>query len=200
MKPSASSAETISFTATADLVTRARSGDSEAWTTMVRQFDRLLVSVAKGFRLNPDDAADAVQQTWLRLFENIHKIRQDDRLAGWLSSTMRRECIRTYHRRTGEWLTGDLTDLTFTVADGSDAEVLRADRDRILWDTVEGLPLRQRDLIRRLFDPPTAALSYDEIGHSLGLATGSIGPIRMRALHRLRVLLHERDFDQHALA
>jgi RNA polymerase sigma factor (sigma-70 family) len=199
MKSSSPRNEASCFSFTADLVSRARAGDADAWAAIVRQFDSLLRSVAGGFRMNADDAADAIQQTWLRLFENIHKIRQDERLAGWLSSTMRRECIRTYHRRTGEWLTGDLAELTFTDVAGADAEVLRVDRDQVLWEGVDRLPSRQRDLVRLLFGGPTPP-SYDEVGLALDLATGSVGPIRIRALLRLRGILSESGVDADDLA
>jgi RNA polymerase sigma factor (sigma-70 family) len=175
-----------------DLVSRAIEGDPDAWPAIVRQYEALLWSVARGFRLSADQAADAMQVTWLRLFENIHKIRDHERLAGWLSITMRRECIRAYRGRAGEWLIGDLAELTFTDADGADVDVLRAERDRLLWEGVDALPARQRDLLHLLFDEPTAP-SYDEVGAALDLAIGSIGPIRMRALRRLYKILEEAD-------
>ncbi|GAB3249810.1 RNA polymerase sigma factor [Kineosporia babensis] len=199
MTTSASFCEDTAQPGTADLVTRARGGDADAWTAMVRRFDSMLFSVAGGFRLNAADAADAVQRTWQLLFENIHKIRQDERLAGWLSSTMRRECIRTYHRRTGELLTGELADFTFVEVDGADAEILLADRARVLWESVDRLPERQRDLVRLCFGGPTP-LSYHEVGAALDLAVGSVGPIRKRALHRLREILRESGFEEHHLA
>jgi RNA polymerase sigma factor (sigma-70 family) len=174
-----------------ELVRRAIAGDPDAWTTIVRRYEGLLWSVARGFRLNTDQAADAVQVTWLRLFENIDKIRDHERLTGWLSVTMRRECIRAYRDRPDERLVGDLAELTFTDVDGADVDVLRAERDRLLWAGVDALPARQRDLLHALFDEPTS--SYDQVSATLNLPVGSIGPIRMRALRSLHRILEAAD-------
>lgn len=176
----------------ADLVARALAGDPDAWPAIVRRYEGLLLSVARGFRLDAEQAADAVQVTWLRLFENIHKIRNHDRLAGWLSVTMRRECIRAYRTRPEERLVGNLAELTFVDAEGADADVMRAERDRLLWAGVDALPARQRALVHLLFDGPTPP-AYDEVGAALDLAVGSVGPIRMRALRRLHRFLEAAD-------
>jgi DNA-directed RNA polymerase specialized sigma24 family protein len=55
------------------------------------------------------------------------------------------------------------------------------------------VPPRCRELIRMLFFE-IPAVSYEEVAKRLGLATGSIGFIRMRCLSRVRKRLEERGF------
>jgi len=58
-------------------------------------------------------------------------------------------------------------------------------QEQMLRDAVAAVSGRCAELIRMLFfDSP--ALSYEQIARKLGLATGSIGFIRGRCLHRLR--------------
>src|SRR5438477_2938198 len=92
----------------ASLVTRARQGDELAWGELVRSHSARMRRVAAGFRLDSEQAADAAQSTWLLLFQNIAKVREPEKVGGWLLVTMRRECLRlvTWRGRElprGEW-------------------------------------------------------------------------------------------------
>jgi RNA polymerase sigma factor (sigma-70 family) len=179
------------MTFTAHDVQRAAAGDERAWETMVRQYDGLLRSVAVGFRLTREEGADAAQTTWLRLVEHIRTIREPEKLAGWLSVTMRRECIRLVGRKRRERLTEDFewTDAPADGGEGVDAGVLRAERNAALWEAVDLLPTRQRQLVLALSASPPP--SYQQVGAELSMAVGTIGPTRAKALRRLRHLLTE---------
>lgn len=171
------------------LVHRAMEGDERAWEAMVARYGGLLRAIARTFRFSEVQAADAAQTTWMRLFENIGKIREPEKLDGWLSSTMRRECIRLFNRQRGEQLTDDLADKWFGHSASPDVAVLVAERNALLWSAVEHLPTSQRQLLLALAtDPPP---SYELISARLSMAVGSIGPTRQRALRRLRMLLAE---------
>ena len=56
---------------------------------------------------------------------------------------------------------------------------------------------RDDERARRLAEVLTASppFSYQEVSATLGIAVGSIGPIRQRCLRRLRVLLGRRGFQ-----
>ena len=55
----------------------------------------------------------------------------------------------------------------------------------MLREALSELPPRCRELIRMLFFE-TPPVPYEEVARNLGLATGSVGFIRMRCLKRLR--------------
>jgi len=171
------------------LVRQAIAGDERAWDALVAQYGGLLRAIARTFRLSEVQAADAAQTTWMRLFENIGKIREPGKLDGWLSSTMRRECIRLFNRQRGEQLTDDVADKWLGHSASPDVAVLLAERNALLWSAVEQLPTSQRQVLLALAtDPPP---SYELISARLSMAVGSIGPTRQRALRRLRMLLAE---------
>ena len=63
-------------------------------------------------------------------------------------------------------------------------ELITAERNAALRAALADLPDRCRELLSMLIsDPPPA---YAQISASLGIAVGSIGPIRARCLERLR--------------
>jgi Sigma-70 region 2 len=68
-------------------------GDASAWDELVRRYHGAVRSAVGSYRLKPADTADAIQNTWLRLFERAATIRNPDMLGGWLTTTARRECL-----------------------------------------------------------------------------------------------------------
>jgi DNA-directed RNA polymerase specialized sigma24 family protein len=81
-----------------ELVGAAATGDRQAWDELVDRYSGLLWSIAMAYRLGRADAADVVQTVWLRLLENLDKLRDPDRVGAWLATTARRECQRTLVR------------------------------------------------------------------------------------------------------
>src|SRR5690242_15742447 len=59
-----------------DLVHAARSGDPQAWESLVTDFTPLLRSVAREYRLSPTDIDDVVQATWTAAFTHIAQLRE----------------------------------------------------------------------------------------------------------------------------
>ena len=78
---------------TADLIRRAADGDETAWDAIVQEYSGLLHSVVTRCRLNPAQAQDAVQTTWLRLVEHLDQIRDPASLPGWLRTTAFRAAL-----------------------------------------------------------------------------------------------------------
>ena len=76
------------------LVTRARNGERQAWDALVERYAPLIWSICRRHRLEAADAADAAQNVWLKLVDQLDKIRDPAALPGWLATTTRRECSR----------------------------------------------------------------------------------------------------------
>ncbi|WP_232660908.1 RNA polymerase sigma factor [Pseudonocardia sp. TRM90224] len=175
----------------ADAVRRAADGDRAAWDALVANFSGLVWSVALGHRLGPADSAEVVQTTWLRLLENLDRIREPERIGGWLATTARHESLRLLRMRSREHLTDDEASFdattTATSAAASPEELLLdRDRDRSLWIAFSQLPERCRALLRLVI---IVAPPYTEVAAALDMPIGSIGPTRARCLDRLRRLL-----------
>lgn len=166
----------------------AADGDQAAWDALVKRFSGLVWSIARSHRLGAADAADVSQTAWLRLVENLGRIRDPDRVGAWLASTSRNECLRVI-RRSGRQVPTDLDADTDLEADDAlappvDAGLLAGERDAHLWRAFSTISERCQVLLRLLItDPPP---SYEEIGEILDMAVGSIGPTRARCLAHLR--------------
>ena len=176
----------------ATLLTAASEGDQEAWNVITDRFTSLLWSVARSYRLGSDDAEDVVQNTWLRLLENLTRIDNPKALPGWLATTARREALGILRRRGRTVLTRD-EDLGVDLADPTstelDSALLEDERDVELWASFARLSERCQQLLRVLMacDRPV----YAEVSTAFDMPIGSIGPTRMRCLERLRTLVAE---------
>jgi RNA polymerase sigma factor (sigma-70 family) len=178
---------TDTFSATASLLARAAQGDQRAWDELVAEYSRLLWAVARSFRLDPADANDVVQTTWLRLVEHLDRIEDPRRLVGWLVTTTRREALRVVNRSRRERPAGEESTLD-RADDGPpvDTALLLDERDRALWQAYGQLTEKCQVLLRVAVTHPEA---YEEISAALGMPVGSIGPTRRRCLIHLKKLL-----------
>lgn len=169
----------------AELVRAAADGDASAWNDLVDRFSPLVWNICMRYKLSRADASDVCQNVWLRLTERLDTIREPAALAGWLATTARRECLRTFRGHHGEIPTSFEID----VADerdrtDPDRALLHHERQQALLAALAELPERARELLLMLIEDPPR--SYREISEKLGIPIGSIGPTRARHLERLR--------------
>jgi RNA polymerase sigma factor (sigma-70 family) len=167
-----------------DLVRAAAEGERAAWGEIVARYGDLVRATVAGFRLQQADAADAVQNTWLRAVERIGTVRDPERLGGWLSTTAARECLAVLRRSRRELPVDTFVDQVAWVGPGPEARVLRNERDRAMDDAVAQLPTLRKQLVEAIFRGPGA--DYAEVSQRTGMPVGSIGPTRGRALVELR--------------
>lgn len=178
----------------AGLVLAARGGDGRAWKQLVDGHTGLVWSIVRGFRFDDDTARDVFQTVWLRLAENLDRIREPSKLAGWLGQTTRNECVGMVRQRgrivladdpdgvIGDGVIGDRME----VSGWGDPEIgIERDENRAaVAAAFARLGPRCQELLRLLVcDPPA---SYDDISTLLDIPIGSIGPTRARCLATLR--------------
>lgn len=176
--------------ANAELVSAAHDGDGAAWDELVGRYSGLVWAVARAHRLGTADAADVSQTVWLRLVENLGRLREPEHLGGWLRTTTRHECLRVL-RKGGREIPEDESqhDRPTGPEDSPEFRMLAGERDRVVWTALSALSAQCRELLRVLAYSPDA--SYAQIAESLGMRIGSIGPTRGRCLAHLRRSLED---------
>jgi RNA polymerase sigma factor (sigma-70 family) len=170
----------------ADLVTRARKGDQQAWDVLVQRYSPLIWSICRHYRLSRADAEDVGQRTWLQFVNHLGAIRDPAALPGWLTTTTRRECNRVVRAARGPQAAGQLLDenIPDKQIKTAEQELLAAERHAALREAFTCLsPSRQQLMALLIEDPP---VPYAEISARLGIPVSSIGPTRGRCLDQLR--------------
>lgn len=170
-----------------ELLAAAGSGEQAAWDGLVERFGRLVWSVVRGFRLDAASAADVSQTVWLRLVENVSRIRDPERLASWLATTARNESIRAKRKLDRSVPTMFEFDVVDDTVAPLDERMIRDEGIARVAAAFNDLAPQCQDLLRLLTaDPP---LDYETIATIVERPIGSIGPTRARCLERLRRLL-----------
>src|SRR5271154_6670776 len=87
MKMTANSAE-LAGTAVAsddlDLVHASKNGDVTAFEQLVKRYDRKLLRIAHSITHNKEDSQDAVQEAFLKAFQNLGEFREESKFSTWL--------------------------------------------------------------------------------------------------------------------
>src|SRR5580704_14511293 len=156
--------DTDADSAVSDLVARARNGDKQAWDALVERYAPLIWSICRRHRLGRADADDVGQSVWLRLVDQLDRVRDPAALPGWLATTARRECLRVLGATQGPRATMyalDVESLPDDRAGQGDQGLLAAERQAALREAFDQLPPNGQKLISLLIaDPP---LPYADI-------------------------------------
>ena len=168
------------------LLTGLVGGDHDCWREVLARYRPLVCKAARSIVHSTFDVDEAAQRTWVLLHRHAHGIRDSSRLAGWLKTTARREALAIALSRSREILMDDMGGVETPAGADVAAEVVSTDEVRRLRAAIGSLPMTQARLMTALLDD---AKSYDHISAEIGIARGTIGPTRARAMRTLRALL-----------
>ena len=144
----------------APLVARARSGDAEAFTTLVNRYERRIFRLAHHITQNPEDAEDVLQETFMRAYEHLGDFQGHSKFYTWLVRIAVNQALMKLRRRR--------TDRSVSLDETFDTGEETVTREIAVW---EGNP-EQR-------------YSQEEIRGILAKAVESLPPI-FRAVFVLR--------------
>ncbi|HLY85857.1 MAG TPA: sigma-70 family RNA polymerase sigma factor [Gaiellaceae bacterium] len=170
----------------AQLVSRCREGDPEAWNEFVERFSRYVYAICgRGFRLAQHDAEDVFQEVFARAFERLAELRSDDAVRPWLAQLTRRLCIdklRLLARDNPSEADPDEQAIDDVLGELDEAMTVRAALDKV------GDPCRE--ILDRFFCRDE---SYRTIGEILQMPAGTIASRISRCLEKVRSELDGRD-------
>ena len=152
----------------AGLVRSALDGDVASFSALLERYRASLYAHALASLGRPEDAADAVQETFLLALTRLGQVRDPEAVGGWLHAVMRSVCAmelrRPAHRVTGAELDSDIPA-------AQDAAEQLALRDWV-WAALEDLPepLRLVTLLRFF----GRSHSYAEIAQLCGVPAGTV--------------------------
>ena len=174
----------------AQLVSRCRAGEPEAWNEFVERFSRYVYAIcSRGFRLAQHDAEDVFQEVFARVYEHLDRLRSDDAIRPWIAQLTRRLCIdrlRLLARDTPSDAEPDERELDEPEVDDVLSQLDDAMSVRSALDKV-GDPCRE--ILDRFFCRDE---SYRTIGESLEIPAGTIASRISRCLEKVRTELDGR--------
>jgi RNA polymerase sigma-70 factor (ECF subfamily) len=167
---------------------RAQSGDLSAFDRLMQLHEHTVFQIAVRLLRRPEDAQDAVQETFLRLFRFLDRVDPARPLAPWLYRLTVNAC-RDFGRQRARGETLALDELPEPVAEGADADpaaaLTAAERSRQLGDLLSQLADKERAaLVLRDIE----GLTTEEVAEALGSTPGTVRSQICRARLKLREL------------
>jgi RNA polymerase sigma-70 factor (ECF subfamily) len=161
-------------------------GDTQALDVLMERHHRRIYGIALSYLRDPDDALDAAQETFVKLFQNSSRWRGDSEFLPWLTRIAVNQSIdqfrRGKRRRTREEPLGEAEPSARGSVSPEGATFSGELGDRI-GRAVKTLPDRQRAVfVLRHYNE----MSLPEIATSLGMNIGTVKSNLHRALARLR--------------
>jgi len=83
----------------AELIRAVQQGDQTAFEALVRSYDQSVLGLAMNLLRSPEDARDAYQEAFLRVYKNIHSFRFDCSFYTWLYRIVTNVCLDHLRKR-----------------------------------------------------------------------------------------------------
>ncbi|MGX8699525.1 MAG: RNA polymerase sigma factor [bacterium] len=177
------------------LVAKAAKGDEAAFEALVRANERLVYAAARKLTGDAEEALDVAQEAFLRAWRHLEKYRGEARFGVWLYR-LTYNCAMDAIRKRRETLSLDADEeeggALPEMADEAplpEETVLREEQRREVREAIAALDPEKREILvlREL-----NGLSYEEIGHALGLEAGTVKSRISRARAALAEILVKR--------
>ena len=170
------------------LIVQAKGGSNDAFSELVTLYGRRIYYAVYSFLHNVDDAADIVQEVFLRAYKNIGSFDTERAFYPWLYRIARNLCINLVKRASRRDTELPPEELVASKMPDPAAELLKREEMAELRDALAKLPEKHREIINlKAFQ----GCSYAEMAEILDIPIGTVMSRLYTARLRLRELLME---------
>lgn len=178
------------MTTEVEWIQQACEGDQAAFGQLVRAYQTPVYNLSYRMLGSASEAEEAAQETFLRVFTNLHRFDPNRRFKSWILSIASHYCIDRLRRRRITWLSLDSDTRSPKWLESSspnpEAEVIRRqEHDRIQGMLSELSPVdRAAITLRYWYD-----CSYAEISDALDLTESAVKSRLHRARRKMASML-----------
>ena len=182
-----------------ELLKKCQSGDREAFNILVETYQRQVINLAYGMLSNSEDATDAAQEVFIKVYRNIDNFEGKSSLATWIYRITSNVCKDFLRKRTRTLQavsiyegSEDDDDRPMEIKDSSPTpqeHIEMTETQREVRKALDELPEEYKSVIV-MYD--LEGLSYDEISNVLQCPVGTIKSRLNRARKALKKNLSEK--------
>ena len=180
-----------------ELIKRFLSGDNDALDELVKRHQREAVRIAFAVLSNEQDALDAAQDAFIKVFKNLHRFGGRARFSTWLYRIVYNAAtdIARKRRRFVQHKVDEESKMQQAVPDSRDDGnapeecLLRGEKIACVKGCLEALPFKYRVVVK-LKD--VEGLSYDDIAQVLGISRGNVMSRLYYGREKLRNMLRRK--------
>jgi RNA polymerase sigma-70 factor (ECF subfamily) len=171
------------------IIEHLKNGDEFIYRYVYDQYARMVYSVCFRMTGNKEEAEDAVQDVFIKVFNSINSFREDSKLSTWIYQISVNICINKSRRKKvmnflsldfWEEEKGEKEMAVENITPGDDLE--KSEIQKIVQNAINTLPAKQKTaVILSRYEE----LSYKEISKIMGLSLSSIESLLFRSKENL---------------
>ena len=147
-------------------------GDRALYRRLVECHSPRLLAVAMAYTRDSDEAHDAVQEVWVRAYQNRRQLESAASFIGWLLTISRNVCHSRGRRAAvrARYATG-VPGTAPGTPPAADTGAERSELKSVVADAIAQLPPRQRDtVVLRILEGPRSAMSRRSVRRERGVS------------------------------
>ena len=169
-----------------NLIHQTLKGNLRAFDTLVQKYQPVVYARARLIVRNPQDAEDLTQEVFIKAYQNLPKLRNASRFAGWLSRIVKNVCVTWIHQQKEISkscpMDGDPI-LSLPSAEVTPEQFLmKKELNQTILKAINSLPAVDGAVAHDFY---IDHLSYDEISEERGLSHRAIASRLHRAKQRI---------------
>lgn len=176
------------------LVRRAKRGNAEAFSELVRRHQHTVYSLSLRYMRDPALAEDMAQEAFLKGFRLLRGFRGDCRFSTWMYRVTCSVCLTEIARRGRR---GEVPLEPNAPEEGVTPDPTAKDSAEIVRRCVTRLPERYATIITMYY---LDQAPYEEIAAAMEIPVGTLKTWMFRARKELRLLIEQELGEDHALA
>jgi len=180
-----------------ELIELLKKGDRDAFNVLIEQYQSKVINIAYGLLSDREDALDASQEVFVKIFRSIEGFKENSSLSTWIYRITANIC-KDYLRkrmRTAKTVSIDNTDdednEIYTLPDTGDTPEQAAEKTEIRREISEAIKSMSDDYKKVIILCDIEGLSYDDAAKILKCPTGTVKSRLNRARQNLRKKITE---------
>ncbi len=169
-----------------NLIHQTLKGNPRAFDTLVQKYQPAVYARARFLVQNPQDAEDLTQEVFIKAYQNLPKLRDAGRFAGWLSQIAKNVCVTWIHQQNGmstSYPRDEDPMLNLSSPEATPEQFLmKKELNQTILNAIHSLPATDAAVAHDFYIDD---LSYDEISEERGLSHRAIASRLHRAKHRI---------------
>ncbi|HET6456176.1 MAG TPA: sigma-70 family RNA polymerase sigma factor [Armatimonadota bacterium] len=166
-----------------ELVKRAKSGDLPAFESLYRSYNTRLFNFARQITCCPDDAADVVQETFIKAWNALPRLRSDSVFGAWLHR-IALNLARDTARKRPVVIDPEQIELDCGEPDPENS-LISAESENAVYKAISGLKEEHRLVVTMHY---MGGMGVDAIAEVMGVPKGTV----MSRLSRARAILRRK--------
>jgi RNA polymerase sigma-70 factor (ECF subfamily) len=156
----------------ADILSRCREGDKEAWNMLINAYSKSVYNIALNFFAERDIASDVTQEIFIKVYHNLEKYREEKNFSSWIFAISRNYCI-DYWRKNKKYMQNS-QELDENIGSGKPTPEESLIRDSEIDELRKKLAGLDPDLRLAIILRDIQDLSYHEIAERFSIPEGTV--------------------------